>query len=76
MQRWLKSYFSTFKTQSITTAQMREHFTNHFVVQEGLSEEKVNAFDWTTWLYGTGLPPVNFDLLDKTEINKCEALAK
>lgn len=71
MQKWLNSYFTTFRNTSITTEQMKEHFLKHF---SGLD---LGSIDWDTWLYAPGLPPFDpTSVLDTTLTTKCSALSE
>jgi leukotriene-A4 hydrolase len=72
MQEWLKSYFTTFRTQSLTTEQMREHFLSHFK-----NEKRLKEIDWESWLKGEGMPKFNpSTVCDRSMVICCESLAK
>jgi leukotriene-A4 hydrolase len=75
MKEWLKSYFSHFKTNSLTTADMKAHFLEHFAKKT--TPEPVSSIEWDHWLSAPGLP--NFDpnaVLDRSLSANCSELAK
>jgi len=75
MQRWLKEYFTKFRTGSVSTAMMRAHFLDHFR-SKGVSEAALGSIEWDTWLKQPGLPA--FDptpLLDQSLATAATALA-
>jgi len=75
MVNWLRAYFAAFRTQSVSTEQMKGHFLSYFA---GKVDKKVlDGIDWDTWLNGTGLPPLDprQGLLDLSLGKRCEELA-
>jgi len=75
MQEWLHSYFSAYRTQSVTTDQMRAHFLQFF--DKKVSEDSLKKIDWDHWLHGAGLP--SFDpntIYDHSLANIADELAK
>jgi len=76
MRGWLKSYFTTFRTKSLCTEEMKQHFLNYFK-SNNVEAAKLNSIEWDTWLNGTGLP--SFDpnkIVDRSMVTDCEQLAK
>jgi len=72
MQAWLKTYFTTFRTKSLTTNEMKAHFLAHFA-----KEKRLGEIDWDEWLTGVGLPKFNPNTVcDRSMVTGCEALAK
>jgi leukotriene-A4 hydrolase len=78
MQKWLNKYFNTFKSRSVATEQMKEHFLNYFSSEEHkVSPDVLKKIDWDHWLTAPGLP--SFDpreVFDKSLAENCLALAK
>jgi aminopeptidase N len=64
MQKWLNKYFNTFKSISVTTEQMKEHFLNYFSNEEHkVSQDVLKKIDWDHWLTAPGLPSFDVSLL-------------
>eukprot|EP00128_Syssomonas_multiformis_P004721 Colp12_sorted_trinity150504_noHs@6740 len=68
-EKWLALYFDTFKYKSITTDDMRSHFTAYFA-----EVPAVKTIDWDTWLFTPGMPKVD-PQFDRTLIDGSEKLA-
>lgn len=64
---WLKSYFATFRRQSICSEMLEAHFTSAFP-EEGLS------IDWTTAMSQVGMPTI-VPTLDHSVRTQCNELA-
>jgi len=72
MQGWLKTYFTQFRTKSLTTSEMKAHFLAHFA-----KEKRLGEINWDEWLTGVGLPKFNPNTIcDRSMVLGCEALAK
>jgi len=75
MKGWLKTYFTDFRTTSVVTKQMKEHFLAHFA--EKVSSDKLKGIDWDTWLNKPGLPKFTpASVCDRTLVADCEKLAE
>ena len=80
MKNFLNFYMKEHSLTSITTLELRgtwEFFVERMI--PGLSGQQVNdilaAVDWSTWMYKTGLPPVQFDFTTP-ESDQSAALAE
>jgi len=75
MRSWLKTYFSDFRTRSVNTEEMKQHFLAFF--SKSVDGNKLKTIDWEHWLKGTGMP--NFDpnkVVDRSMVLVCETLSK
>lgn len=71
MNKWLKSYVTTFRNKSLNSDQMKEHFLNYF------ADVDLSSVDWDDWFYSPGLP--SFDpttVLDDSLTVKCSVLSE
>lgn len=70
-QKFTKAYFHEFKFGTITSEKFKAFFESYFIGDV----VDISSFDWETWLYMPGMPPVepNFD---RTLSAECEELAR
>eukprot|EP00127_Corallochytrium_limacisporum_P001688 Clim_evm25s77 gene=Clim_evmTU25s77 len=68
---WLKQYFSDFEYQSITVADMKEHFLKFFREAGNVDQGKLDAIAWDKWILAVGMPPeqpdISMDLLQEID---------
>ncbi|KNC87123.1 hypothetical protein SARC_00746 [Sphaeroforma arctica JP610] len=72
MTTWLRTYFTDFAEQSVTTDDFRDHFTAHFT-KAGVD---MSGVAWDHWLHGVGLP--DYDIyahIDNSMTVRCKEIA-
>lgn len=69
-EAFFKAYVAKYKNKILTSEEFRDFFMQHFSGNEAIKE-----IDWNTWLYGTGMPPVE-PTFDRSLATEAEDLAE